>query len=185
MQSAKANNLGPRIVLTAVLIAASTTLAGCSTVTPPPSPAADTAATPATATGYVYEDDPADYAVTFPGEPVIEPLAIHGTDRRANLVGYGDTSTIVYVSRGEIREFPVDLREELFGWLGSVASGQIGANSDELDGLPALRAEFSMNDGQEATTIVAGEGYRFYQLIAMGGTPEERQAFFDSFEFRG
>jgi hypothetical protein len=32
---------------------------------------------------------------------------------------------------------------------------------------------------------VAGEGYRFYQLIAMGGTPEERQAFFDSFEFRG
>jgi hypothetical protein len=75
-----------------------------------------------------------------------------------------------------------DLRGELFGWLQSVkTSGQIGASSYELVGLPALQAEFTMEGDQKAETIVASDGKRFYQLIAMGGTAEERQAFFDSF----
>lgn len=77
---------------------------------------------------------------------------------------------------------PADLRGELFGWLQSVeASGQIGASSDELGGLPAMRAEFTMAGGRGAATVVAGDGNRFYQLIALGGRPEERQAFFDFF----
>jgi hypothetical protein len=187
MQSATAKNLGPRIILSAVLIAALIAVVGCTAVPKLPSFAPETpAATPTTVAGYVYEDDAAAYAVTFPGEPFVEQLAIYGTDRFANLVGYGDPSTMFYISRGEIREFPVNLRNELFGWLGSVSlSGQIGANSDELDGLPALRAEFTTQGGEESTTIVASEGNRFYQLIVSGGTPEERQAFFDSFEFRG
>jgi hypothetical protein len=184
MRSATAISPRPWIAMSTVLFAASMALAGCGAVTTPPSPAADAPSpTPTTAAGYVYEDPFAGYAVTFPGEPSVGQLEIAGTDRTANLVGYGDASTVFYISRGEIRESQVDLRNELFGWLGSVElSGQVGANSDELDGLPAMRAEFTMSNDKEATTIVAGEGDRFYQLIAMGGTPEERQAFVDSFE---
>lgn len=184
MQRATATSIRPRIAMTALLIAASIILAGCSTVTTPPAPAENTpASTPATSDGYVYEDVKAGYAVTFPGEPEVGQLAIEGTDRTANLVGYLDAAgETTYISRGELRDFPADLRGELFGWLQSVnTTGQIGASSYELVGLSALRAEFAV-DGQDATTVVAGEGNRFFQLIAAGGTPEERQEFIDSFE---
>jgi hypothetical protein len=142
-------------------------------------------ATPTTSAGYVYEDADAGYAVTFPGEPHVAPLQINGTDRSANLVTYGAPSTVAYMSRGEVRNLPADLRDELFKYLGSVSSGQVGASSTELGGLPALQAEFVGPNGIDATTIVAGDGDRFYQLIAVAGTPEDRQAFFDSFKLLG
>lgn len=142
-------------------------------------------APPTTSAGYVYEDADAGYAVTFPDEPVVSQLQITGTDRTANLVSYGDPSTIAYLSRGEIRDVAPDLRSELFTYLGTVSTGQVGANSTELGGLPALQAEFVGPNGIEATTIVAGDGDHFYQLIAIEGTPEERQAFFDSFTLLG
>jgi hypothetical protein len=134
-----------------------------------------------TSEGYVYEDADAGYAVTFPGEPDVETLQIEGSDRTANLVSYG-SSTNGFLSRGEVRDSPIDLRSELFGWLEAVDAGQVGASSAELAGLPALQAEVVRDDGQEATTIVASDGDRFYQLIVIGATPEERQAFFDSFK---
>jgi hypothetical protein len=44
---------------------------------------------------------------------------------------------------------PADLRDELFGSLQPVeTSKQIGASSDELGGLPAMRAEFTMAGGR-------------------------------------
>ena len=36
--------------------------------------------------------------------------------------------------------------------------------------------------GQPGELVVAGDGNRFYQLIAIGGTSDQRQAFFDSFK---
>jgi hypothetical protein len=183
MQSAKANRRGPRLTLAAGIIAASITLTGCSAIIASLEPVTESpTATTSTSAGYVYTDTDAGYIVTFPGEPQVNPLAISGTDRFAHLVGYSGPSTIGLISRGELRDSPPSLRGELFGWLQSLeTTGQIGASSDELGGLSALRAEFTLEGDQDGETVVASDGNRFFQLIAIDGTPEERQAFFDSF----
>jgi hypothetical protein len=149
--------------------------------TPTPTKTATHYTTQSTSAGYVYKDALAGYAVTFPGEPDVKPLAINGTNRLANLAGYGDSST-TFISRGEVRDSPPDLRGELFAWVQSVeTSGQIGASSDELAGLPSVHGVFTMTTGEDGETVVASDGNTFYQLIALGGTQAERQDFFDSF----
>jgi hypothetical protein len=199
MPSTAPHRLGPRLAFGAVLIAASIALVGCGAVAPSSSSAARTPApthsvrsashytvTPSASAGDVYRDSLAGYAVAFPGEPDVKPLAISGTDRLANLAAYGDPSNIFFIARGEVRDSPPDLHGELLGWLQSVqTSGSVGASSDELKELPALRAEFTMATGEAGETVVASDGNRFYQLIAIGGTPKARQAYFDTFSLTG
>jgi hypothetical protein len=52
----------------------------------------------------------------------------------------------------------------------------------EFEGMPALVSDVDGPDGRPATVVSAGDGHRLYELIVVGGTPEERQAFFDSFK---
>lgn len=197
MQSARAMNRGARLAVGVLLMAAFLALAGCSATaaspthanhkpavhTPTPKKTASHYTTQSTSAAYVYKDGLAGYAVTFPSEPIVEPLAINGTDRLANYASFGDDQSMKgFIARGEVRDSPPNLRGELFGWLQSVkTSGQIGASSYELGGLSALQAEFTLEGGQKSATVVASDGNRFYQLIVLGGTPEQAQAFFDSF----
>jgi hypothetical protein len=187
MPSLPATRIRSSLAMGALLLTASIALVGCGAVATPTSPSEDTTAeTPSSAEGYVYEDAEAGYAVTFPGEPSVEKLEINGTDRFANLVGYADeVSGMYYITRGEIRDLPIDLRNELLGWLSSVETESVGASSAELDGLAGVRAELSMSNGEAATTVMAADGDRFYQLIVMGGEAEDRDAFLDSFETLG
>jgi hypothetical protein len=194
MRSTTVSNLGPRLVFGVVMIAVSIALAGCGTVTTHASPATSTSApprpsptpsdftlTPSTSGDYVYMDALAGYAVTFPGQPDVRPLEVSGTHRLANIAGYGDSSTFVLIARGEVRDSRPDLQGELFGWLQSIkTTGGVGASGGELAGLPSAQAQFTVGNRQ-GQTIVVGDGDRFYQLIAMGGTAQERQTFFDSF----
>lgn len=194
MRSTTVSNLGPRLAFGAVMIAASIALAGCGTVTPhaspttrtpaPPRPspsASDFTLTPSTSGGYVYKDALAGYAVSFPGQPDVRPLGISGTPRLGDIAFYGDPSTLALISRGEVRDSAPDLQGELFGWLQSIkTTGSVGASADELAGLPAAQGQFTEGN-QQGQTMVANDGDRFYQLIAIGGTAQERQAFFDSF----
>jgi hypothetical protein len=180
-----------RVVLSALLFATSITLAGCMTPPAPPVPAVTTQVeTPveapvdiqATADGYVYTDEVVGYAVTFPGEPEIQQLATDGTNRPVNVVSFGDPSTLALLTHGEILDEPADLRSELLGWASGVNPESVQASGSEFKGLPSARADLIMSDGAEATMIVVGEGVRFIRLLAIGGTAEEREAFFGSFE---
>ena len=56
------------------------------------------------------------------------------------------------------------------------------AEAIELEGIPAYTADFVWSDGKDATIIMAGEGHTYYQLLVIGGTPEECENFFDTFE---
>jgi hypothetical protein len=183
--------LRPRIVLSALLFATSIALAGCATLPAPPAPVETTPAeTPteapveieATSDGYLYTDNVVGYTVTFPGEPEIQELVTDGTNRPVNVVSYGDPSTLALLTHGEILDEPADLRDELLGWASSVNPDSVQASGSEFKGLPSARADLIMSDGAEATMIVVGEGVRFIRLLAIGGTAEEREAFFDSFE---
>lgn len=194
MWSTTVRSLGPRLALGAVIIAASIALVGCGTVTMHTTHATHTPATPrpsatpshftvtpSTAGSDVYSDALAGYSVTFPGQPDVRPLEISGTHRLANIALYGDPTTIALVSRGEVRNSPPDLQGELFAWLQSIkTTGSVGASGGELYGLPDADAQFT-EGSQQGETIMLGDGKRFYQLIAVGGTAKERQAFFDSF----
>lgn len=195
MRSIRASKLGPRFGAAAVLIAASIALAGCGTPTPHASPTRSTRATPrpsATPSDFtltfnssdksVYDDGLAGYSVTFPGQPGVHPLAISGTHRLANIAMYGDPTPLELIARGEARNSPPDLQGELFSWLQSIkTTGGIGASGGEFEGLPDAEAQFT-EDGLPGQTIMLSDGDRFYQLIALGGTAKDRQAFFDSFK---
>jgi len=205
MQWTRANRRAARLALGAVLAAAFLALAGCGTIaaspthathkpavhTPTPQKTASHYTTKSTSAGYVYTDGLAGYAVTFPDKPEVKPLAINGTHRLGNFAYSSDLATYEFAARGEVRNSPPNLRGELFTWIQSVKpSGQVGASGDELAGLEAAQAEFTTGDdqdgpayllGQQAQTVMARDGNTFYQLIALGGTPEQRQAFFDSF----
>ncbi|TPW75906.1 hypothetical protein [Schumannella soli] len=196
MKSVRRIDGDPRRVLGVAIIAALLTLSGCSATagsatdtthkpaahTPTTKQTAASYTTQTTSEGHLYTDALAGYAVAYPGEPEVKPLAIEGTDRLANFAAYGDETITVFGSRGEVRDSPPDLHGELLGWLQSVdTSGQIGASSDILGGLPALRADFTATSGEVGETMVASDGDTFFQLIAVGGTPEQRQAFFGSF----
>jgi hypothetical protein len=179
-------------------------LAGCSTTDPSPSASSDQAAgTTApgsgatytideTTEGFVYSDVPAGYAITFPQRPEVEPLLNNeASDVPSNYVSASLTSS-VFVSIGQVLDKEPQLRNQLLGYVQSLnPTGQVTAGSYTLGALDAVRAEFTTGDsqaipshlvGQPAEVVMAGDGFTFYQLLAIGGSSDQRQAFFESFE---
>jgi hypothetical protein len=203
MESTKSGNRGSRVALGTALIVAFLTLAGCSTIaaTLTHKPAhAESTPTQKTASsytiedttgGFVYTDAPSGYAVTFPQRPDVQPLAHNETDQVANYVSVEVTSG-EFVSTGQVLNKTPNLRAQLMGVVSSMnPSGQIGASSYTLGGLDAVQAQFTTGSssampsnlvGQPAEIVVAGDGNHFYELLALGGTSDQRQAFFDSFK---
>jgi hypothetical protein len=205
MKLTKSGNRGSRAPLGAALIVTFLTLAGCSTTHPSPThkPARGAAHTPSSqksaspytvedATGgFTYKDALSGYAVTFPQRPDVEPLANNETDQPANFVS-ADLKPGEFASIGETLDKTPNLRAQLMGYVTSMnPSGQISASSYTLGGLDADQAQFTPGKGSgipsnlvglPSELVVAGDGNRFYQLIAIGGTSKQRQAFFDSFK---
>ena len=103
-----------------------------------------------------------------------------------------DEESNQFVSTGQILDKTPNLRPQLLGLVQSLnPSAQVNAGSYTLGGLDAAHAEFTTGEnqampsylvGQPAEVVVAGDGNRFYALLAIGGTSEQRQAFFESFE---
>ena len=204
MDSTKRGHRGSRITLAAALIVAFLMLAGCSMLdpssthrpaqasrTPTPHKAASSYTIEETAGGFVYQDAPSGYAVTFPQRPDVEPLSHNETDQPANFTSVELTSS-EFASIGQVLKKAPDLRRQLIGWVNSLnPTGQVSAGGYTLDGLDAVRAGFTTGDtpaipsslvGQPAETVMAADGDNFYHLVAIGGTADQRQAFFDSFK---
>lgn len=181
-----------RIALSALLIGALMALAGCGLI--PTIPHTPATTTPSAHASYVYEDAAAGFAITFPGKPSVNP--IQGSDTGAKRATYSTTvpetapNGIYYTAGGtKASESEVDV-EDTFQFL--IASGQViltdpavTPKAIQLGGLPGYSADITVSDGKHATLIMAGEGHTLYQLEVIGGTPKQRQAFFDSFELRG
>jgi len=204
MESTKSVNRGSRVALVAALILASLTLAGCGIIAPlihkpahgaqtaPPEKTASPYTIESTSGGFTYQDAVSGYAVTFPHKPDVEPLVHNETVHPANFVSFSDQTSNEFASIGEVLNKTPNLRAQLLGWVQSVnPTGQVGASSYTLDGLEAARAEFTAGDGaaipsylvgQQGAIVVAGDGNNFYELVALGGTSDQRQAFFDSFK---
>jgi hypothetical protein len=201
VESPKSGNRGPRVALGAALIVAFLALAGCSTTNPSPThkPAHTSASQNTSSTytiedttqGFLYKDAPSGYAITFPQHPDVEPLANNETARPANFAS-AELASGEFASIGQVLDKVPNLRAQLMGWVQSVnPTGQVSANSYTLGGLDAAQARFTTGDGaaipsslvgQPGELVVAGDGNRFYELIAIGGTADQRQAFFDSFK---
>ena len=184
-----------KIALSAALLAASLLLTGCSLLAAPsaPSPTPTQAAeeTPAASDPFLYTDDVAGFSITFPAEPTIEP--IQGNEAGAQRASYSttvpetDPKGVYYTAGGTTKsEAEVDVADTMSFLLASgrliLTDEDVVPETFELDGLPAIRADITMYDGKPATLVMAGEGHSFYQLQVIGGTPEQRQAFFDTFE---
>jgi hypothetical protein len=200
MESTKSGNRGSRVALGAALIVAFLTLAGCSvpnsspTQAPPTPTSENTSSTytiEETTEGFIYQDASSGYTITFPQRPDVEPLANNETDEPANFVSV-ELASGEFASIGQVLTHEPDLRAQLMGFVQSLnPSGQVSASSYTLGGLDAAQAQFTTGDspslpsslvGQPGEVVVAGDGNRFYELVAIGGTAEQRQAFFDSFE---
>jgi len=200
MESTKSGNRGSRVALGAALIVAFLTLAGCSapnlspTQAPPTPTSQNTSSTytiEETTEGFIYQDAPSGYAITFPQRPDVEPLANNETDQPANFVSV-ELESGEFASIGQVLDKEPNLRAQLMGFVQSLnPSGQVSASSYTLGGLEAAQAQFTTGDspslpsslvGQPGEVVVAGDGNRFYELVAIGGTADQRQAFFDSFE---
>jgi hypothetical protein len=200
MKSTKTGSCGSWVALGAPLILAVLTLAGCSTPNPspmlaPPTPTSQNTSSTytieETTEGFIYKDAPSGYAITFPQRPDVEPLANNQTDQPANFVSIALASS-QFVSIGQVLDREPNLRAQLMGFVQSLnPSGQVSASSYMLGGLDAAHAQFTTGDsralpsslvGQPGEVVVAGDGNRFYELVAIGGTSDQRQAFFDSFE---
>lgn len=145
---------------------------------------------PSTTPAGYYEDEDANYAMTFPGKPLV--AVTPSGDTRATYSTAPDPAApeaVVYTSRGTTateQEIEPDTLEFFFIQLintGAVFTGP--GESFELEGMPALVNSFTDPAGKPATMLVAGEGHSLYQLVVVGGTAEERQAFFDSFTLLG
>jgi hypothetical protein len=142
--------------------------------------------------GFIYKDAVSGYAVTFPQRPDVEPLANNETDQAANFASFSDLMSTEFASTGQVLNKTPNLQAQLMGVVSSMnPSGQIGASSYTLGGLDAAQAQFTTGSssqipsylvGQPAEIVVAGDGNRFYELFALGGTSDQRQAFFDSFK---
>lgn len=205
MTSGRGGNRGSRIVLGFVLTAVFLTLAGCSTTaaspalkpahaesTPTPQKTAAQYTIEGTTGAFVYKDAPAGYAVTFPQRPDVEPLANNETDQVANFASFSDLMSIEFASTGQVLSKTPNLQAQLMGVVSSMnPSGQVSASSYTLGGLDAAQAQFTTGSssaipsnlvGQPAEIVVAGDGNHFYELSALGGTSDQRQAFFDSFK---
>jgi hypothetical protein len=205
MKLPKSGNRASRTALGAALIVMFLTLAGCGTTDPSPThkpahaavhtPGSQKSASPYTVEeatgGFIYKDALSGYAVTFPQRPDVEPLANNETDQVANFVS-ADLTLGEFASTGEVLDKTPNLRAQLMGYVQSMdPSGQITASSYTLGGLDADQAQFTTGKGAglpsnlvglPSELVVAGDGDHFYQLIAMGGTSDQRQAFFDSFK---
>ena len=205
MELPKSGNRGSRVALGAALIVMFLTLAGCSTTDPSPThkpahaaahtPTSQTSASPYTVEeatgGFVYKDALSGYAVTFPQRPDVEPLANNETNQLANFVS-ANLMSGEFASTGQVLDKTPNLRAQLMGSVQSMnPSGQVSASSYTLGGLDADQAQFTTGSGSAipsnlvglpAELVVAGDGNHYYQLIAIGGTSDQRQAFFDSFK---
>jgi hypothetical protein len=203
VESPKTGNRGLHVAFGAVLIVGLLALAGCGTTaassTQGPTPLEETPAaldssytiedTPA---GFVYQDAASGYALTFPQRPDVAPLANNEADQDAYYVSSSDQVSNQFVSIGQVLDKTPNLRAQLLGVAQSLSpSGQINASSYTLGGLDAVQAQFTTGEsqampsylvGQPAEIVVAGDGNRFYELVAIGGTSDQRQAFFDSFK---
>jgi len=103
-----------------------------------------------------------------------------------------ESTSSQFASIGQVLDKTPELRSQLMGFVQSLnPTGQINASSYTLGGLDAVWAEFTTGDtpaipsdlvGQAGETVMAGDGNNFYQLVAIGGSSDQRQAFFDSFE---
>lgn len=196
-------NRGVHVAFGAVLIVGLLALPGCgttaasSTHSPPPSeetPAAlgSSYTIEDTPAGFVYQDATSGYALTFPQRPDVAPLANNQADEEAYYVSSSDQVSNQFVSIGQVLDKTPNLRPQLLGLVQSLnPSAQVDASSYTLGGIDAVRAQFTMGDsqalpsylvGQPSEVVVAGDGNRFYELIAIGGTSDQRQAFFDSFK---
>ena len=207
MESTKTGSAarGSRLVLGVVLIVVFLTMAGCSTTaarpahkpahtkgTPTPQKSASQYTIEYTSLGFIYKDAVSGYAVTFPQRPDVEPLANNETDQAANFASFSDLMSTEFASTGQVLNKTPNLQAQLMGVVSSMnPSGQVGASSYTLGGLDAAQAQFTTGSssqipsylvGQPAEIVVAGDGNRFYELFALGGTSDQRQAFFDSFK---
>lgn len=140
-----------------------------------------------TSAGYVYEDADANFAITFPGKPSVAPKDSSGI--RATYSTAPDPNApdaVVYAARGTaatgIEILPETLETVVLTLVDQGAVLTAPEVTFELEGMPAIMNELTLPTGKAATFVVAGDGNRIYQLLVVGGTPEERQAFFDSFE---
>jgi len=194
MQTATATTPGlrrARAALSALAIAASLAMAGCSLIPDPttlPGPAEETPTAPA---GHLYEDAAAGFAITFPGEPTIE--GISGSENGAQRATYSTTPDpyapdgVYYIAGGttaaEVDYSPEILEGNLIGMVHLMDPlYEATVETIELEGLPAVTADFIWSDGKDATIIMAGEAHTYYQLLVIGGTPKECQDFFETFE---
>ena len=203
MESLRTGNRGLHVAFGAVLIVALLAMAGCGTTaassTHSPTPSDETP-TPQdssytiedTPAGFVYQDATSGYALTFPQRPDVAPLANNQSDQDAYYVSSSDQVSNQFVSIGQVLDKTPNLRAQVLGAAQSLnPSGQVSAASYTLGGLDAAQAQFTTGEsqgmpsylvGQPAEIVVAGDGNRFYELIAIGGTSDQRQAFFDSFK---
>jgi hypothetical protein len=203
VETTKLGNRGSRATIVAALVVAFFSLTGCGTIdpsprggslegspTPTPQENASSYTIDETTGGFVYTDVPAGYAVTFPQRPTVEPLSNNETDQPANFAA-AESPSSAFFSIGQVLDKTPELRSQLMGFVQSLSpTGQVGASGYTLDGLEAVRAEFTPGDspaipanvaGQLSETVMAADGNNFYQLVAFGGTSDQRQAFFDSF----
>jgi hypothetical protein len=205
MKLPKSGNRGSRVALGAALIVMFLTLAGCSATDPSPThkpthaavhtPTSQKSADPYTVEdatgGFIFTDSLSGYAVTFPQRPDVEPLSNNETDQPANFAS-ADLMSGEFAATGEVLDKTPNLRAQLMGYVDSMnPAGQVSASSYTLGGLDADQAQFTTGSdsgipsnlvGLPAELVVAGDGNHFYQLIAIGGTAGQREAFFDSFK---
>jgi hypothetical protein len=187
----------------AVLIVALLAMAGCGTSaassTHSPTPSEETPTAPDssytiedTPAGFEFQDATSGYTVTFPQRPDVAPLANNQADQDAYYVSSSDQVSNQFVSTGQVLDKTPNLRPQLLGLVQSLnPSGQVNASSYALGGLDAAQAQFTTGEsqaipsylvGQPGEVVVASDGNRFYALLAIGGTSDQRQAFFDSFK---
>ena len=203
MGSTTGGNRGLHVAFGAVLIVGLLALAGCGTTAASsthrptssdetPTPQDSSYTIEETPEGFVYQDATSGYALTFPQRPDVAPLANNQSDQDAYYVSSSDQVSNQFVSIGQVLDKTPNLRAQVLGAAQSLnPSGQISAASYTLGGLDAAQAQFTTGEsqgmpsylvGQPAEIVVAGDGNRFYELIAIGGTSDQRQAFFDSFK---
>lgn len=202
MESPRIGNRRLHLAFGAMFIVAVLTLAGCGTTAASSTHTPTASETPTsqdagytiedTPAGFVYQETTSGYELTFPQQPDVAPLANNQADQDAYYVSSSDQVSNQFVSTGQVLDQTPNLRPQLMGLVQSLnPSGQINASSYTLGGLDAAQAQFTTGEsqampsylvGQPGEVVVAADGNRFYALLAIGGTSEQRQAFFDSFK---
>lgn len=180
-----------RLTLSTLAIGAAVVLGGCSVLpsTPAPSPTTEPETeAPNESAEFRYEDEAAGFAITFPGEPMVEGVQGNETGAQRATYSADPPEGTPFYTAGGTKESQNPADGETFELL--IARMQATGFADEildvtsidLDGLEARRGDLILGDGEEASVVLAGAGSSFYQLLVVGATLDERQAFFDSFE---